>query len=601
MVKKNIKIATLHVEILNDIEKCQETLQLLKRFKLDLKLDVINLQGIRLSQQNIEYVEESLWGYDSLWSSETAILAGNENVRFEDIEEIEYGLTTSVLYYDRTYQITNIYVPCDTDTVDFLTWIPYGIYKKDNTVNVIVGEFNINSSSLYSEAMSDFTDIVDIFGESFFQDVPKNCILVDNDYTHFCQSVEKFTSHKHIKPLVVCTLDPFKWTLYKNLLEDSEIQRKIIDKMVNVNTVFDWDLRKKDFQSIFRKQSRRRKYSTSESNPLDIKDDFACLDEKLRESLVNAGWAETDKRATSTIRNPSAPTSKKPKDILIYVRNFYQELYKNDIIDLKIANEITNGLKKVTEEQNNSLIKEFTCDEVYKLLVGNETTKLLGFTIDGKGQLEENFWEKMAENIKKTMQTIDEHEFSPDDKMRIVRITKSHLLSKIWYTAYLLPPTTSQFNRLNDLIINWIQDKLPPESNDLDFMNIKDMLDARLGMIWLKLLTSNDLWAKIERDFIEKELKKRNISVKTALHQSTEPNVWPLEWMSHFAAWKRLDGKILSTDSWPWESNKIEIANRSAKDYSVAAGIEYLWADYGTWSILYHDYAWDIVEVQTQF
>ncbi|CAG8807372.1 1342_t:CDS:1, partial [Racocetra persica] len=115
---------------------------------------------------------------------------------------------------------------------------------------------------------------------------------------------------------------------------------------------------------------------------------------------------------------------------------------------------------------------------------------------------------------------------------------------------------------------------------------IEDMLDARLGMIWLKLLTSNDLWAKIEREFIEKELEKRRISVQTALKHSTEPNIWPLEWIYQFAAWKRLNGKVLSTDSWPWDLNLIKIANLDANEYSSAAAINYLWADNDVWSIL---------------
>ncbi|CAG8534548.1 18095_t:CDS:1, partial [Racocetra fulgida] len=531
MIKRKIKIATLNVEILNNRKKCQETLQLLKRFIYELKIDIINLQGIRLSQQNKEYVAEFLWDYDSFWSTETAILAGNESVRFEDIEEIEYGITTSVIYYDRTYQITNIYVPCDTDEVDFLNWIPYGIYKQDNTVNVIVGEFNINSSSLYSERMSGFTDIVDILGESFIQDVPNNCILVDNDYTHFCQNVEAFTSHKHINPLVVCTLDPFIWKLYKDLLEDSETQRKIANKIVNVNTVLDWDLLKKQFQSIFRKQSRKKKRSTSKSDSFDIKEDLACLDNELRESLVNAGWAETDKRATSTIRNPSAPTSKDPKVILIYIRNFYQELFKNDIIDLNIANEITDGLKSVTEEQNNSLIKEFTCEEISNIITKLRNNK--GPGIDGLPfEFYKKFQEKLVPILRKIFNLIlKTGEFPPSWLKSVIILLpkKSNNLTDVanWRPISLINCDAKIFtkimsNRLNEICKHLIG------RNQYGFVSGRTTYDAALNVIstmrgmqrqknlskeaWLLFIDQKKAFDRVNHTFLLLTLEKMGFS-----------------------------------------------------------------------------------------
>ncbi|CAG8739149.1 10749_t:CDS:1, partial [Cetraspora pellucida] len=281
--------------------------------------------GIYLSERDRDYAEEHLWDYDSFWTSETAILAGNEKVRFEDIEEVEYGITTNVVYYDKTYQITNIYAPIDTNKLDFLDkWIPYRI---ENTVNVIVGVFDINLGSIIRERLSGFTDAVDILGEFFIPDIPKDCIFIDNDYTHFCQSVEKIESHKHRKPLLVCTIDPFIWKLDKRLLEDTNIQVKITDEIVSVNTILEWDLLKKHIQSVFRERKLLNfdlKSSNFSSNSSDIKSDLANLDRKVREDLINAGWAETNVRATQIIRDPSAPNSKDPKDILNYITNYYQ-------------------------------------------------------------------------------------------------------------------------------------------------------------------------------------------------------------------------------------------------------------------------------------
>ncbi|CAG8568777.1 10533_t:CDS:10 [Cetraspora pellucida] len=120
-------------------------------------------------------------------------------------------------------------------------------------------------------------------------------------------------------------------------------------------------------------------------------------------------------------------------------------------------------------------------------------------------------------------------------------------------------------------------DKSPPESNDIEPPIVQDMLDARLGFIWLKLLSGNSLWAKMEREFIKEELKKHEVSIEIALQNPIDLSIWPLEWRPYVAAWKRLNGKIsLSTNFCPCNKNSIEIANLKGDEYSVMGAIEYL-------------------------
>ncbi|CAG8697953.1 14868_t:CDS:2 [Gigaspora margarita] len=551
-----IKIATLNVEGFDE-ENCRETLNRLNR----RNFDIINLQNINLNKPNRDYAKEHYWRYDSIWTSNTAILAGNENIQFNDTEEFENGITTIVKYYKMTLQITNIYISSLIDGLKLCKqWMPY---RSENIINVIVCESEeISLHLIYNEENEEipgFTNVVDILGERFIQGAQDNnfpdCIYIDNDYTHFCKKIEVFYD-EFSKPLVVCTLESFIWKLKKQMLEDPKVVYDITKEITSVNTVYEWDQLKNQFQSVFRSSKlnffEEPKKELMSFDDIDSSDgDFDSLDQTLQNELIKGGWAKKNENATSVVRDPSAPDSKDPTEIFIYIKTYYQKLFKKDDFDIDIA----------------------TGDENYQKLKDNETTKYLGFSIDKKGQLEENYWDKVAENIKKTMQEIDQNELSSEDKMCIVTIAKSHLFSKIWYTAFLLPPNDEQIKLLSKLILEWVWNKLPPELINLEIPKLKNMVDARLGRIWLKLLTNNDLWANLERELIEKNL---NEPITTALQQPAKLNDWPLEWMPYFRAWQRLNGKVLSTDSWPWNLNSIEIADLNADEYSIKSAVKYL-------------------------
>jgi len=46
--------------------------------------------------------------------------------------------------------------------------------------------------------------------------------------------------------------------------------------------------------------------------------------------------------------------------------------------------------------------------------------------------------------------------------------------------------------------------QLPKKHGGLNAPNLPDMIDAQLMLIWIKLITENNLWARAERTLIEK-------------------------------------------------------------------------------------------------
>ena len=93
MTKSKLTMATLNVKGLNDKQKQRNTLTLLKSYKLD----IILLQETNLNNKDTREFLQQQWPFDSIWSSKTAILAGNKNILFRDnkIEQIERVITTT--------------------------------------------------------------------------------------------------------------------------------------------------------------------------------------------------------------------------------------------------------------------------------------------------------------------------------------------------------------------------------------------------------------------------------------------------------------------------------------------------------------------------
>jgi hypothetical protein len=120
--------------------------------------------------------------------------------------------------------------------------------------------------------------------------------------------------------------------------------------------------------------------------------------------------------------------------------------------------------------------------------------------------------------------------------------------------------------------------QLPLDQQGLGALIIKDMLDTRLLTVWQKLLTSNVMWAKFERERITNLLEeKRKVTVLRALKENpVKSAAWPTEWKPYLLAWKRIEGTIETSTNWPWSIEELSIGGKKGKDISVKNSVEFL-------------------------
>jgi hypothetical protein len=97
----------------------------------------------------------------------------------------------------------------------------------------------------------------------------------------------------------------------------------------------------------------------------------------------------------------------------------------------------------------------------------------------------------------------------------------------------------------------------------------------------MKLLTSNSLWARYEREKISSILRdKRDISPTQALNSlNIRTKAWPTEWKPYLVAWTRIKGKVPTSSSWPWEAKDIIIGKIKGDELSVKKVLELLRKD----------------------
>ncbi|CAG8750332.1 9990_t:CDS:1, partial [Ambispora leptoticha] len=138
----------------------------------------------------------------------------------------------------------------------------------------------------------------------------------------------------------------------------------------------------------------------------------------------------------------------------------------------------------------------------FNLLLDTQSNiTILAFTVDTRGNSDKVLWSNTIKKIKDKIQDLSQRNLSFKGK---ILATKMLLISKIWYSAYLLPPTRKQLNEIDSLIKKWIKNNSQMlsqysvfqrnyEQGGLAASILKDMLDARLLIILLKLLTSNTL------------------------------------------------------------------------------------------------------------
>ncbi|CAG8603138.1 13128_t:CDS:2, partial [Ambispora leptoticha] len=232
--------------------------------------------------------------------------------------------------------------------------------------------------------------------------------------------------------------------------------------------------------------------------------------------------------------------------------------------------------------QSTSLLNQ----NLFKVANNETPLRILGYEVNNKGTARKHLWEDLTQNIKNRIEKIAARNLSFKGK---ILLAKTLFISKIWYLAYLLPPKRKQLNKITNLISQWIKDKsklLPRFSTyqldynrgGLDAPVLKDILDSRLVSVWIKLLTTDNTWAKIERGIISQRLQsKRNISVVTALTRSPiKLKGWPDNWKPYLVAWKRLKGSITATNEWPWNISQLEIHEQIGNNFTVKKAADYL-------------------------
>jgi len=92
-------------------------------------------------------------------------------------------------------------------------------------------------------------------------------------------------------------------------------------------------------------------------------------------------------------------------------------------------------------------------------------------------------------------------------------------------------------------------------------------------------MTSNTFWANAERKTTEIDLKdKRNLTPAVALSQtSCKSKGWPDQWKPYIIAWKRFQGKIETSSSWPWQLEEIKVGDIGANEFSVKKALAWLY------------------------
>ncbi|CAG8826430.1 5344_t:CDS:1, partial [Gigaspora rosea] len=168
-------------------------------------------------------------------------------------------------------------------------------------------------------------------------------------------------------------------------------------------------------------------------------------------------------------------------------------------------------LAPLTEKAKNTQLSGM---ENFKILKQNETVTILGYTVNNKGYAPNSLWSNTIQRLKQIADNINSRNLSLKGRILIVNTL---IISRIWYMATLLPPSSKQIVELNKIIMKSIKcdtNILPRYSIfqqsystfGLQAPVLSDILIARKVNIWIKLLTGNFLWAKIERNIIEQQI-----------------------------------------------------------------------------------------------
>jgi exonuclease III len=304
------KVATLNVKGLNNQQKQRNTLTLLKSYKLDL----IMLQETNLNDENTQDFLKNQWIFDSVWTNKTAILAGNKEITFKNIEKDLNNriISTNFKFKDLTFQVTNIYAPPNQSDrkLFFDKWSPQ---IKENAINIIAGDFNTNlypekdrtseashqrdpTKDQLLELTKNYLDSSDFAKtrpfHTFFQKTRGNrtmathldYIFVDENNAHIVSQIEtRFGNSDHL--LVECTLnfrfnrkESALWRFNKNCFKNERLRKEVLEEISDLEDIEDWDFCKIRLQSIIR---AFRKPKATENKITKLNKSITQLNERL--------------------------------------------------------------------------------------------------------------------------------------------------------------------------------------------------------------------------------------------------------------------------------------------------------------------------------
>ena len=222
----------------------------------------------------------------------------------------------------------------------------------------------------------------------------------------------------------------------------------------------------------------------------------------------------------------------------------------------------------------------------YKIVEEQDAFTLLGYEIYPNGQPKKDLWPSTITKLKNSLNNLASRNLS--FKGRIL-IANSLIISRIWYTAYILPPNKKQVSEINSLITQWVKGssrmlpryatfQLSYEQGGLQAPIIGNMLEARMLSVLTKLLSENTLWAKIERKRLSETLQsKRNITILQALTMyPIRTKAWPTEWKPYIMAWKKAKGTISSNTTWPWHLEEISLGGKKGDEFCVKNIVNFL-------------------------
>src|SRR5205807_9194349 len=106
---------------------------------------IIAIQETNLNDLNTRTFLAQQWGFDSFWTSKTAILARKKHIKIKEAKSTfeDRVIQAKLSVNNLNFSLTNIYAPPNPrDRLNFFSnWLPQ---TDEGFFNILVGNFNVN-------------------------------------------------------------------------------------------------------------------------------------------------------------------------------------------------------------------------------------------------------------------------------------------------------------------------------------------------------------------------------------------------------------------------------------------------------------------------